>query len=338
MLPLQALCHRWDTALRAPREISRDFRTAAFALALHHENSRRMGAARFGHRTPGTVPGLPHPNPHGRHTEAQMTKRKSRERDGKNSHQPFVLADTDLRPIAWPKSAPPPIALNDEGTQRILDKVGGRFVPRRLKPGALRDDLFGCYMGWCSLSQLTSNKIARQRVQRLETIAKRADAVLALLDEGGSIGGWARQEIAMTFPRNEGAPVRKTAVFRTDHGQPDAAPSFNGFLAGLERLAAAAKYKAKYFFPHALYRLPRSPLEFFVANVLPSVFERHFKRAARFSRAPDSKEIGGPYIRFAVATLKELGITKNDKPYSPETIARALSGVRAGRVRRRKKD
>src|SRR6516165_2726303 len=31
-----------------------------------------MGAARFGHRTPGTVPGLPHPNPHGRHTEAHM--------------------------------------------------------------------------------------------------------------------------------------------------------------------------------------------------------------------------------------------------------------------------
>src|SRR5262249_27207592 len=26
------------------------------------ESSKRMGAARFGHRTPGTVPGLPHPN------------------------------------------------------------------------------------------------------------------------------------------------------------------------------------------------------------------------------------------------------------------------------------
>jgi hypothetical protein len=36
------------------------------------ESSKRMGAARFGHRTPGTVPGLPHPNPHGRHTEAHM--------------------------------------------------------------------------------------------------------------------------------------------------------------------------------------------------------------------------------------------------------------------------
>ena len=267
-----------------------------------------------------------------------MTKRKSRERDGKNSRQPLVLADTDLGPIAWPKSAPPPIPLNDEGIQRILAKVGGRFVPHGLELGALRDDLFGCYMEWCSLSQLTSDKIARQRVQRLETIAKRADAVLALLLDEGLIGGWARQEIAMTFPLNEGAPVRKTAAFRTDHGQPDAAPSFNGFLAGLQRLAAAARYKAEYFPDRALYRLPRSPLEFFVANVLPSVFERHFKRAAGFSRAWDGTETGGPFIRFAVEALRELGITNKGKPYARDTIARALSGVRAGRVRRRKKD
>src|SRR5262245_15022702 len=40
------------------------------------ETSKRMGAARFGHRTPGTVPGLPHPNSHGRHTEAHMAKRE----------------------------------------------------------------------------------------------------------------------------------------------------------------------------------------------------------------------------------------------------------------------
>jgi hypothetical protein len=93
--------------------------------------------------------------------------------------------------------------------------------------------------------QLSSDKIARQRVQRLETIAKRADAVLELLDEG-LIGGWARQEIAMTFPLKEGV-VRKTAEFRTDHGQPDAAPSFNGFLAGLQRLSAAARWRIRQY-------------------------------------------------------------------------------------------
>jgi hypothetical protein len=184
---------------------------------------------------------------------------------------------------------------------------------------------------------LASDKIARQRFQRLQTIAKRADAVLvALLDEG-LVGGWTRQEIAMTFPLNEGAPVRKTAEFRADHGEPDAAPSFNGLLAGLERLVAAASHKAGYFSNKALYRLPRSPLEYFVTNVLPGVFERHFERHRGRSRVSHGTEAGGPYIRFAVATLKELGITNNGKPYSPETIARALTDVRSGRNRRGKR-
>src|SRR5262249_15778628 len=203
-----------------------------------------------------------------------------------------VLGDKDWRPIVWPKSAPPPHPLNDEGTQRILDKVGARFVPQGLELEALRDDLRTCYLEWCSLTQLTSDKTARRRVQRLETIAKQADAVFALLDDDDDdlIGGWVRQEIAMTFPLKEGAPVRMTAAFRTAHGQPDAAPSFNGLLAGLQRLAAAARHKAEYFPDRALYRLPRSSLEFFVANVLSSVFERHFERAAGFSGASDGPQ------------------------------------------------
>ena len=226
---------------------------------------------------------------------------------------------------------------NDEGTQRILDKVGDRFVPQGLELEALRDDLRGCYVDWCSLTQLTSDKIARRRVQRLETIAKRADAVLALLLDDGLIGGWARQEIAMTFPLNEGAPVRKTAEFRTDHGQPDAAPSFNGFLAGLQRLAAAARHKAEYFPDFALYQLPRSPVDFIIANALSLIYERHFKRPVGRSRRSGGSDASGPFIRFAVASLRELGIANKNKPYAPETVARALTDVRSGRIRRRRR-
>jgi hypothetical protein len=262
----------------------------------------------------------------------------TRKRGRKASGQPLVaLDDKDFRPIAWRKSWPPPIGcpLDDEGTQRILDEVGDRFVPQGLELEVLRDDLRGCYMDWCSLAQHSSNRIARARVQRLETIAEGAEAVLGSLDDDGWVGAWAREEVAMTFPVSEGAPVRKTAEFRTDHGQPDTAPSFSGFLAGLQRLAEAGRYKAKYFPDVALYRLPRSPVEFIIANVLSTVYERHFKRSVRRSRSSSDSKAGGPFIRFAVASLRELGIKNKDKPYAAETVARAIADVRSGRIRRR---
>src|SRR5215813_1417140 len=58
------------------------------------ESSKRMGAARFGHRTPGTVPGLPHPNPHGRHTEAHMESK-----DGGST--PSAEREEAARELIW---------------------------------------------------------------------------------------------------------------------------------------------------------------------------------------------------------------------------------------------
>jgi hypothetical protein len=104
----------------------------------------------------------------------------------------------------------------------------------------------------------------------------------------------------------------------------------------LQRLVEAARHKAAYFPDVALYHLPRSPLEFIVGNELPKVFERHFERPAGIARVSNGTKAGGPYIRFAVAALRELGITNKNKPYAPETVARAFTDVRTGRVRRRK--
>jgi hypothetical protein len=263
----------------------------------------------------------------------------SRKSDRRASGVQIELPDAVEEIVPWPQGAPAPFGcpLDDNGTRRIVSAVGASNVPQGLKLEALRDDLRGCYSRWRSLTQLSSNTLARQRFQRFHAVAKRAECILALLDDG-VIGGWVREQIAMTFPLKEGAPVRKTAEFRTDHGQPDPAPSFNGLLGGLQRLAESARYKAAYFSDFALYRLSRSPLEYFVANVLPKVFQVHFKHPMRkFSRASAGSKARGPYIRFAEAALRELGITNKGKPYAPETIAKAITDVRTGRVRRQKK-
>jgi hypothetical protein len=259
----------------------------------------------------------------------------SRKRNWRNSGAPFEFPDISL---PHPRTPPPAVGcpLNDAGTLRIIEGVRAKYKPAGLKPDELRDDLLWCFISWLSHAQTSSDKIARKRVQRLEAIAKSADNLRTLL-ENGEIGGWARQQIAWTFPLNEGAPVRITAEFRTDHGEPDPAPSFNVFLAGLQRLVDAARHKAANSPDVALYRLRRSPFGILVAIELPEVFKRHFEGERKFSRDPAGSKARGPYIRFAVAALRELGITNKGKPYAPETIARAIGDVRKGRVRRRKK-
>ena len=261
----------------------------------------------------------------------------SRKSNRRTSGMQIELPDVPEKIVPWPQSDPSfGCPLDDSVTRRIVSAVEARFVPQELKLEALRADLVSCYIRWGSLTQWSSNKLARQHFQRFHAIARRAESLLTLLDNG-VIGGWVRALIATTFPLKEGAPVRLTAEFRTDQGQPDPAPSFHGLLAGLHRLAESAKYKAAQYSDVALYRLSRSPLDYFVANVLRGVFESHFERPAGASRVKNGTETGGPYIRFAVATLKELGITNKGHPYAPDTVARALSDVRSGRVRRKKK-
>ena len=79
----------------------------------------------------------------------------------------------------------------------------------------------------------------------------------------------------------------------------------------------------------------RSPFEWVAGHYLPEVFRTHFGTTATFHRrkgVPDS-----PAIRFIEQALIELGITDSGRAYARESIAKALSDVRSGRVRRKLK-
>src|SRR5262249_25121240 len=78
---------------------------------------------------PGPCPGCRPLLSHGRHTEAQMTKHRSRERARKRSGQPIVFTDTDMQ-LAWPKSAPP----NDDCAQTAGALSSGFGAPAEGQP------------------------------------------------------------------------------------------------------------------------------------------------------------------------------------------------------------
>jgi len=73
-----------------------------------------------------------------------------------------------------------------------------------------------------------------------------------------------------------------------------------------------------------------SAFDWLVGVRLATVYERHFGQPAGRSRM-NNGQVGGPYIRFVQATLRELKILNRGKPYSRETIARSLSTARGSR-------
>jgi hypothetical protein len=255
-------------------------------------------------------------------------------RENPNSGLPINLPDK-VKTVGAPDEDPPArgCPLNKAGVVRIVEAVGNKFVPKGLSQNALRRDLLWCYTCWRTYVELGSDKNARQRIEYLQRIKKAATALRAFFDD--PIGGWAMDRIGDSFPLKEGGPVRITAGWRKDHGQPDPACSFSGFRAGLDRMVEAANYRAQSEPTVAVLNLPRSPVEYLIGNNLAECFEKHFGRKPGRSRDGYDNQIKGPYIRFVEGALKELGITNRGKAYKPETISKVLSDVTAGRSRRR---
>jgi hypothetical protein len=201
-----------------------------------------------------------------------------------------------------------------DALNRIIDAVGAKYSCKldcdRLR-NQLASDLLEARSKWLLFTALDSDKGARARAKLFGAIADSAKKFKRRLrDDRGQ--KYAAGAIASKF---------------------DSAADFDAFLAGLYRTIEAAEALTRENKKRGWIRLSRSPKEWFAAEVLPPIFERNFGRSARVSRSADgSQPAGGPFIRFVRAVMREMSI-----PISPETVARALKEVRAGRERRRQR-
>jgi hypothetical protein len=90
--------------------------------------------------------------------------------------------------------------------------------------------------------------------------------------------------------------------------------------------------------PGSTWGAPRShsPFEDLVGN-LAKLFRKQFDLEATFHRRASDKVPDSPFIRFVEQVLKEFRITHQRRPYSRESIAKALTDARTGRVRNRRR-
>jgi hypothetical protein len=163
-------------------------------------------------------------------------------------------------------------------------------------------DLLDARAKWLTATALDSDKGARARKKLFSAVAGTAKRFKkCLLDETGQ--RYAARAIASRFSSD-----------------------FDAFLAGLDRIIKAAEALTEENNHGGWVRLSRSPRDWFAVEILPPIYERNFGRKAGTSRIdsskPNANTADGPFIRFAVAVMCQMGIQ-----ISGETVARALKDV-----------
>jgi hypothetical protein len=229
----------------------------------------------------------------------------------------------------FPEELPPSVAEHPLTTDQIRELVNKttRKIYDFDQLNEFRTALLWRLQRLRSFQQLTSPKLAKEKLTRLQRIEKAITELQKQLGQNDLSGVWARQNIGFAFSRSPSNRTKKRS---------DAIGSFRRFLADLEFARTAAQALQMETSGGPTLALSRSPVEWFVAVQLPYVFEEYLDLRVTYGHGTEGQsEAQSPYIEFAFQVLQALGVTNKGKPYRRNTIARALTSVRTGKVRRR---
>jgi hypothetical protein len=186
-------------------------------------------------------------------------------------------------------------AMDDEALTRILDAVGSKFIPANLDRDGLRADIQLAAWWWM---QITGEKKQPARLRRLQDIRQVAEDLKRLLEEDAQSG------LALTTYPFTGSDPLTVLKQMTNY--------VNRVLEARDDGMQPVPIKGSAF-------------EWAMGSLMDA-YSEHFRRKAGISRLGD--KVGGPFIRFADAALRELKIFNDGEPYSLETIARAVTALK----------
>src|SRR5262245_43400141 len=184
-------------------------------------------------------------------------------------------------------------AMDDEALTRILDAVRSKFIPDDLDRDGLRADMQ--LAAWWR-KQITGEKNQPANLSRLQDIRRAAEDLKRLLEEDAQTG----IELSK-YPFTGSDPL--TVLNQLTNYVNRVLEPIEGMQTRPESLGGSA-------FEWAMLSLMES-------------YSTYFRRKAGISRLRG--KVDGPFIRFAEAALRELKIFNDGKPYSRETIARAVT-------------
>ena len=189
--------------------------------------------------------------------------------------------------------------MDDEALTRILDAVGSKFIPANLDRDELRADVQLAAWWWM---QITGQKSQPASLRRLQDIRRAAEDLKRLLEEDAQSG------LALSkYPFTGSDPLtmlNQLTNYVNRVLEPPEPPD------GMPTRPVPLKGSA---FDWAMLSLME-------------LYSKYFRRKAGISRF--GGKIDGPFIRFVDAALRELKIFNDGKPYSRETIARAVTALK----------
>jgi hypothetical protein len=198
-------------------------------------------------------------------------------------------------PAAQEAPAEEAAALDDEALKRILKAVGSKFIPANLDRDGLRADIQLAAWWW---KQITGEKNQPARLRRLQDIRQAAEDLKRLLEEDAQSG---------------------LALSKYPFTGSDPPTILNQLINYANRVLEPLDGTQSW---------PKGSAFDWVMGSLMETYSRYFQRKAGISRLPLDGTVNGPFIRFAEAALRELKIFNDGKPYSRETMARAVTALK----------
>ena len=216
--------------------------------------------------------------------------------------------------------------LDATAVERILAAVGAKFIPADLDKQKLATDLASCFTVHSSAVQRRSDKPTKDRIHRLKSIQKAAKRFEGQLMPD-DVWDWSDRYSESELLQSEVEYLIKRLdseiedlTWELEWGPwPDVREAIRR---NLNPRDLANRWKV------------RSPFEWVAGHYLPELLRTHFGIKPTFHRRNDVPD--GPAIRFIERALVELGITNRKRPYSRESIAKALSDARTGRARNKR--
>ena len=190
--------------------------------------------------------------------------------------------------------------MDEEALTRILDAVGSKFMPANLDLDGLRADIQLAACWWMQIAGQKSG-LTKLRFRRLQDIRRAAEGLKRLLEEDAQCG----LELSK-YPFTGSDPMR----------------ILNQLINFANRVLEPLDGTQARPVP-----LKGSAFDWVIASLMET-FLRYFQRKAGISRLTLDGKVDGPFIRFAEAALRDLKIFNDGKPYSRETIARAVTALK----------